>query len=115
MKIEKLPEKQIARFLEFVEKWTRLGLSTEPAAREKAEKAIIAAYLAAGLNPPKRIVWCGSPLSQGLTRAVILRISPVRDSVGDSAYGSHDAGWVSFYDYFRTVCKLKDETEKLSR
>jgi hypothetical protein len=28
-------------------------------------------------------------------------------------YGYHDASWVAFYDFFRTECKLKKETEKL--
>jgi len=38
----------------------------------------------------------------------------VRDSVGASVRGHHEAGWLSFYDYFRSECGLIDETEKLS-
>ncbi len=38
----------------------------------------------------------------------------VRDSVGDSGYGQHDANWLAFYDFFMEVCKLKRETNKLS-
>ena len=30
-----------------------------------------------------------------------------------NSWGQHDAGWLSFYDYFRNVCKLEKETEKL--
>jgi len=33
--------------------------------------------------------------------------------VGDSRYGQHDAGWLAFYEYFREVCGLVEETEKL--
>ncbi len=68
MKIEKLT----AKFPEYVQRWTAIGLSTEPACRDKAEAAIRDAYAVAGLKPPRKIVWCGSPLSQGLTRAIIL-------------------------------------------
>lgn len=183
-KIESLTPEQVARFPEFVKKWTEIGLSTQPANREKAEHGIEQAYAVAGLPKPK-IVWCSSPLAQGLTRAIILKMKfdngvignsvgasvlasvldsvedSVRDSVGtsvrssvwnkvrssvwdsvehsvlasvegsvrdsvwnnvlasvgasveDSGYGQHDSGWISYYDYFKTVCSLDAETQKL--
>ncbi|HEU4582670.1 MAG TPA: hypothetical protein VFS67_30645, partial [Polyangiaceae bacterium] len=41
----------------------------------------------------------------------------VRDSVGDSVwdsvYGSHDAGWLAFYAFFREVTGLTEQTEPL--
>ena len=90
-RIEQLTPEQIARFPEFVKRWTEIGLCTAPADRPRAEAAIIESYKYAGLKPPKQIVWCGSPLSQGLTRAIILdkniRAS-VRDSVWDSVRAS---------------------------
>ena len=66
--IRSLTREQKARFAEWRDKWIEIGLCTKPANREQAEKAIVAAYAVAGLAAPK-IVWCGSPLSQGLTRA----------------------------------------------
>ena len=151
MKIEKLTAEQKARFQEFVDKWTAIGLCTEPANKKEAEVGIAEAYAAAGLAAPKRVVWCGSPLSQGLTRNVLFNLKPievnqsvgasvgasVRASVGasvvasvvasveasvresvwasvwQSAYGQHDANWLGFYDYFRQVCGLELETQKL--
>ena len=167
-KIDKLTPGQVARFPEFVERWTQVGLSTDPADRPRAEAAIRESYRCAGLELPRSIVWCGSPLSQGLTRAIILdkklikgvgdsvwasvrasvwasvrdsvrdsvgdsawdsvrdsvRASvrdsvrdsvgdSVRDSVGDSVGGQHDAPWLSFYSYFREVCALESQTDKL--
>lgn len=53
-------------------KWTAIGLSTEPVDRKLAEAAIGSAYRAADLDAPRRIVWCGSPFSLGLTRSIIL-------------------------------------------
>jgi len=34
-------------------------------------------------------------------------------SVGDSVYGQHEAGWLSFYSYFREVCGLTTQTDSL--
>jgi hypothetical protein len=70
--IETLTPEQIARFAEFRDRWIEIGLCTEPADRPRAEAAIREMYRQGGLEPPKKIVWCGSPLSQGLTFAIIL-------------------------------------------
>ena len=95
-KIEKLTPEQIARFPEFRERWTKIGLCTDPADRPRAEAAIHESYRAAGLQPPRKIVWCGSPLSQGLTRAIILDnnkqlMASVEDSVQASVRDSVEA------------------------
>ena len=60
--ITRLTAKQRARFPEFVEKWTKIGLCTDPADRPRAEAAISEMYKQAGLHTPQ-IVWCGSPLA----------------------------------------------------
>ena len=99
-KIETLTRAQQARFPEFVRQWTDIGLDTHPANREEAERGVRLAYTLAGLTPPERIVWCGSPLSQGLTRAIVFGLgkadvpvgasvrASVRASVGDSVGAS---------------------------
>jgi hypothetical protein len=86
-RINTLTSKQEERLVEFRDRWTAIGLSTAPAERELAEAAIREAYRAAGVGSPRTIVWCGSPLSQGLTRAIICDDS-VRDSVGASVGAS---------------------------
>ena len=87
-KIEKLTLEQLAAIPAFVEKWTKIGLSTEPADRPKAERAIKLMYEAGGKKPPAKIVWCGSPLSQGLVRAIILDKKADSVSVGASVRAS---------------------------
>lgn len=72
MKIDKLTPEQIARFPEFVKKWTDIGLCTLPADRLRAEHGIRLAYETAKLKAPLKIVWTSSPFAQGLTRAIIL-------------------------------------------
>lgn len=52
--------------------WIDIGLSTEPANRKAAESALKNVYAAAGLDAPRKVVWCGSPFSQGLARAIVL-------------------------------------------
>jgi hypothetical protein len=52
--------------------WARIGLTTQPAERGAAEAAVKKAYQAAGLEPPGKVVWCASPFSQGLVRAIVL-------------------------------------------
>jgi hypothetical protein len=102
-RIESLSEAQIAKFPEYIKNWTDIGLSTLPACRETAEQGIREMYAAAGLAPPKKIVWCGSPLSQGLTRAIIIDKKlneligdSVRDSVWASVWASvRDSVWAS--------------------
>ena len=43
-------------------RWSAIRRSTEPADRDVAEEGARLAYRAAGLAPPQRFVWCGSPL-----------------------------------------------------
>ena len=94
LEIETLSAAQQAQMEVYRDKWIAIGLSTAPANRAAAEDGIRRAYAAAGLDAPK-IVWCGSPLSQGLTRAIILDKkliedlgASVRDSVWDSVWDS---------------------------
>ena len=100
-KLDKLTAEQEARFGEFVERWTAIGLCTDPADRPRAEEAIREAYKMGGRELPEKIVWCGSPLGQALTRAIVIQNrasvgasvrASVRDSVGDSV---GDSVWAS--------------------
>jgi hypothetical protein len=135
--IEKLTQSQIDRMPEFVERWLKIGLCTDPADRPAAEDGVRLAYKMAGLKEPERIVWCGSPLSQGLTRAIVFGLTGNAEAnVGDSVwasvrasvrasvwasvgavrasvYGQHEAGWLAFHEYFCDVCGLPEQTQKL--
>jgi hypothetical protein len=64
-KITSLTEAQVARFPEFVDKWIKIGLSTEPADRERAERAIKGLYGLAQLREP-RVIWLPCPLSAAM-------------------------------------------------
>jgi ribosomal protein S20 len=62
----KLTKEQEARFPEFVDKWVKIGLSTEPSNREKSEKAIRGLYGLAKLKEPK-VIWLPCPLSAAMS------------------------------------------------
>ena len=129
-RIESLTAEQQAMMVVYRDRWTAIGLCTEPADRARAEAGIQLAYAAGKRPAPARIVWCQSPLSQGLTLAVVFIMKqPVRASVGasvrasvgasvrasvwDSCYGQHDSSWLAFYRYFSDVCGLAEITAPL--
>jgi hypothetical protein len=75
-KIERLTVGQEIRLAEFRDEWLKVGLSTLPADRPRAEAAISEMY--AILEKPRpRFVWCDSPL----TAQVIMYLWP---TIGDS-------------------------------
>ena len=65
-KIMSLTSEQTARFPEFIRKWTEIGLSTKPADRERAERAIHGLYALAKLKEPK-VIWLPCPISAALS------------------------------------------------
>ena len=60
-KIETISADQIARFPAYVKKWTDIGLSTEAADFESAEKAALEGYRLAGLPAPMVMLRVSSP------------------------------------------------------
>ncbi len=84
-KITHLTPEQRARFPEFVKKWTDIGLSTKPADRPRAEKAIAGLYRLANLKEP-RVVWLPCPISAALSAVVFSAIMTKRGQ--KSAVGS---------------------------
>lgn len=70
------------------DEWLKIGLATGPADRQVAQTAIADAYGQAGLKPPKRWIWVGSPWA-GCIAAKMLRQLPVaRTSVRAYAVGA---------------------------
>ena len=67
-KITKLTSDQEARFPEFIRKWIDIGLSTQPADRPRAEKAIVGLYRLAKLEKPM-VIWLPCPISAALSAA----------------------------------------------
>lgn len=156
--INELTKKQTEQLSEYREKWIKIGLSTEPANRKNAEKAINLSYKLADLKEPEKIIWSESPMAQGIIFGIYSNsfeiknavdssiydaifspewtsfslpiwksiknnlppdiidsiIDKAKNSVFNSGYGQHDASFLSFYEYFRDVLGLKEQTEKIT-
>jgi hypothetical protein len=71
-KIESLTPEQEARMADYAARWTDIALCTDLADRPRAEAAIREMYRLGSLKPPRKIVWCGSPLSMALSRSITI-------------------------------------------
>src|SRR5487761_240463 len=68
-RITKLTTDQLAMLPAICDQWLAHGLSTELADRSAAEAGRRAAYRAAKLDPPRFIIWLGSPMSGAIGQA----------------------------------------------
>lgn len=105
--IEKLTPEQEARFPEFVDKWIKIGTSTEPVDLEKAKAAACKAYRLAGLPEPTQFHLVDSPVA---AIDLIKKLDPEKDSreiISEMIYGYNDASWLSFYNYFQEVVGIE--------
>ncbi len=74
-KIESLTPEQEAQFPGWVEKWTRIGLSTEPADRPKAMTAVRGLYRQSSLDQVP-LAWVDSPIVGALAASLLSVIVP---------------------------------------
>ena len=72
--ITQLTSAQESKFGDYIKKWTDIGLCTDPANRVQSEKGIIDAYVKGGLEPPKHIIWCSSPVEMILVRTIMANV-----------------------------------------
>jgi len=67
--------------------WIRTGLSTEPADRAAAEAGVRKAYEAAGLEPPRLVIWLDSPMAGAIGQAMLRSLpAQVRAQVRDQVW-----------------------------
>jgi hypothetical protein len=78
------------------EEWLRVGLSTQPADRARAEHGVRLAYQAAGLEPPRTAIWLDSPLTGAVAWIMLEPVEEdlwepvrahVRAQVGEQVWG----------------------------
>ncbi|MDE2107180.1 MAG: hypothetical protein KGL39_58785, partial [Patescibacteria group bacterium] len=89
-KITYLTAKQKDMLPAWRDKWIAIGLSTEPADREKAEAAYRACYRYAGLRDDVPIVWVQSPVVGAFAAVIaegLLKSGAVDDAVYGAVYG----------------------------
>jgi len=100
MKVNSLTPEQESQIPVYRDKWIANGISVGKCDREKAEAEFKAHYKCLKLPEPK-IFWTNSP-----KEAMKMADRPKADVLNNFCYGSHDAAWLSFYDYFIEVVGL---------
>jgi uncharacterized protein DUF6745 len=78
IEIARLSDPQCARLAEYGQRWTALRSSSAPSDRAAAEVGVEKAYAAAGLPPPRQILWGAGPLEIATSWARL------RGSAGDN-------------------------------
>jgi len=127
---EPFPESVLANYRD---KWLNIGTSCEPLDFEKACSAADKAYAAAQLPVPIWHLHFRSPveaakaavilkktnkpdltsaelqeyIEEKLSRTTRFSQASMLEALDDQVYGSHDAGWLGFYDLFLTESKLE--------
>lgn len=115
--IDSLTPEQEAQIPGWVDKWMKIGLSTERADFDRAEAAILKCYDVLKRPRPKKVLRCASPYqatSEGIKETIkFLGLSKEdlkknRSDILDSIYqyrgGQFFVGWTAYVSYFRDVC-----------
>ena len=87
-RIYQITDAQRAQMAPWRDRWIAIGLSTQRADRPRFERGAIAAYEAASLPTPKRIIWVPSPIVLALAAPIAAYILAQRDGGVDSALDS---------------------------
>lgn len=113
--IDKLTPEQEAKIPEYIEEYMRIGLSTDPCDRTKAEEAIVRSYSYLNLPPPK-FHWVDSPFAGAKLAAQInkgdedVTKEEISEMASKASYGSFEAYWVAFYAFIAEQLPVqKDE------
>lgn len=93
-KIDKLTAAQEAMLEVYRDKWIKIGLSTDRVDPAQAEEAVKLLYKCGGLSAPDKIVFANGPLHAK-------KILGERSGTESCVYGSHEAAWLSFYDFMQ--------------
>lgn len=108
--ITSLSEEQVAKFDHYVKKWIEIGISTSPIDVEKSLAALRQAYENVGLTFPDKYEVYDSPIA--IIDAMKEKYN-IDVNINNFLFGSHEATWLSFYNYFQEVCGIK-ECDKLN-
>lgn len=115
--ITALTPEQEARMPEWVEKWTKIGLSTEPADFDRAEAAGRACYRATGIPEPFVVIRAGSPyattLGGVLSVELLKRLDVFMNGIEKGKIKRPDdfvPTWDIFTDYVQTIVPVEKQT-----
>lgn len=106
--IESLTPEQIAKFEDYVNEWTEIGLKTGPVDLPKAIEAAKLAYRLAKQPEPTQFYVAKSPKDAINLIQKLIPGKSASDILQEMAYGSQDASWLSLYKYFAVELEIGD-------
>lgn len=113
-KIYSLTPEQEQKFEEYMDRWIKIGLSTDPITPERFEKAKESAKLAyelSGLTPPEKFYLADSPIA-AVKLAKELGAEENEITIFNKVfYGNHDASWLCFYEFARDELGMSELNE----
>lgn len=104
-KFNDLTDEQKALFPVYRDKWIAIGKSCEPCDLEKSKHYARLAYSAAGLVCPEVFYLVDSPLAAAELEAKLQNKKTL--SISNQAFGYHEAGWLSYYDFMLEVLNIE--------
>lgn len=106
-KLERLTAQQEAAMPKYVEKWTKIGLSTERVDFEKVKALVAKCYEKVGLAIPNFHFALGP--DEGFETFASLSKKPVSYSAYTEGcmFGSMEASWLSYYDFYKTETDIQ--------
>ena len=92
-RLTELTDEQRARIPEWIDRWTAIGLSTEPVDVDRVRAAIAQEYACARLDMPDRVVVCPNPLVMAFAASIAAQLldtanGSVYDAVGGALGGA---------------------------
>lgn len=109
MTTTKLTQAQKDTFPHYVEKWTAIGLSTDPINREAHDRAVAAVYALANLGTP-RMIYVNSPLA-GATLAAEMVDGKGSPPSTNWLWGNQWAGYAAWAEFFVEQCGVEVNTD----
>jgi len=106
--IKSLTKEQEALFPVYVERWKKIGLSTDRMDRDAAVDAAKKAYRLVGLKEPSNFYFTKSPIDAvNFIKQNLDKKSSKSEIFVQMIYGCHEAPWLSFYSFFKEQCNLE--------
>jgi hypothetical protein len=119
--IESLSQDSINAMPDYVQKWAKIGYDTSPLDPELVTRSVNKMYECGDLPHPKKIVICKGPTEANLvvnmylykkdnpkaTKKQIIEHVKKNITFHNCGYGQHDAGSMSYYDFFMQETDLK--------
>lgn len=111
-----LTPEQTAKIASYHKKWMNIGLNCEECDFEKAKEYARLSYKNAGLECPNEFYITDSPIACAKLAVKLMGKSEhdplydqcVYEELNNQVFGSHEAGWLAYYDFLNTELNAED-------